>query len=373
MPTTSRRKNSTVIQKLIEAPFAFSFKQAVRLLERTTANISVKSPMFAKNPVARYIPPLSENVRFHTRQSLSFPAADINKISIKKHDGQPNQWNMQINFMGLTGSNGVLPNHYTEFVLKRLRNKDSTVQDFFDLFNHRSISLFYQASVKYSLPLEYERTKLHTDSIFATDQHTGFLLSLIGLGTRGLQNRLYTRDESLVYYAGLFSKKIRTAASLKQIIQNHFSIPVEIREFIGQWQELIDDVRTRLPGREAPRGQNNQLGRSVMLGRNGWFSQGKIRIILGPLSRKQLHTFAPGTTTLKALDEIVKLYINFEHDYDYVMRIRRRDIPERIVLNKNNPPVIGWNTWLSTQTKTPIATETVVDIPVSAHRLRQTV
>ena len=272
--------------------------------------------------------------------------------------------------MGLTGSSGVLPYHYTEFLLKRLRAKDVTMMEFLDIFNHRTISLFYQASVKYNLPLEYERKKLYASSILETDNHTQLILSLIGLGTKGLQNRLHTKDESLIYYSGLFTKKIRTTAGLRQIINSHFSIPVEIREFIGQWQDLIDDVRTRLPGIESPRGQNNQLGKSVMIGRKGWFSQGKIRIILGPLTQKQLHTFAPGTNTLKALDEIVKLYINFEHDYDYVMRIRRADIPNRILLNKSKPPIMGWNTWLSTNKQSNITDDTMVDIPVSAHRLR---
>jgi type VI secretion system protein ImpH len=370
MPTKSRRKNISLVQKLIETPFVFSFKQAVRLLERATANISANKTVFSKNPVARFTPPLSESVRFHSTQSLSFPASEISKISIKKNETEANQWRMHVNFLGLTGSNGILPYHYSEFVLKRLKEKDSTIRDFLDIFNHRTASLFYQASVKYNLPIEYERKKLYQPSNSDTDNHTQLLLSLIGLGTRGLQRRLYTRDESLIYYSGLFSKKVRTSTGLKQIIYNHFSIPVEIKEFIGQWQELIDDVRTRLPGIEVPRGQNNQLGKSVMLGRKGWFSQGKIRIILGPLNRKQLHTFAPGTTALKALDELVKLYINFEHDYDYVMRIRRSDIPERIVLNKKSPPIMGWNTWLTSQSNKNIGLETTVDIPVSAHRLR---
>jgi type VI secretion system protein ImpH len=370
MPPKSRRKNISVVQKLIETPFIYSFKQAVRLLERATANISINSAIFAKNPVAKFTPPLSESLRFHTTQSLSFPSSDISKIAIKKNSDEPNQWRMDVNFMGLTGSGGIMPFHYSEFVLKRLKEKDTSAREFFDIFNHRLISLFHQASVKYSLPLEYERKKLYMSSSAETDNHTQLLLSLIGMGTKGLQRRLYTRDESLIYYSGLFTQKVRTATGLKKIIFNHFSIPVEIREFIGQWQELIDDVRTRLPGIGFPRGQNNQLGKSVMLGRKGWFSQGKIRIILGPLTRKQLHTFAPGTTALKALDEIVKLYINFEHDYDYVMRIRRSDIPERIHLKKNSPPIIGWNTWLSTQSKNPASTETMVDIPVSAFRLR---
>lgn len=370
MSSKSRRKNTPVIQKLIESPFAFTFRQAVRLLERASSFIGTSNSIFSINPVARFTPPATENIRFKTKQTLSFPASDLSGINIKKNDGARNQWNMLVNFMGLTGSNSVMPYHYSEFVLKRLREKDHSINDFLNLFNHRTISLFYQASVKYQLPLEYERRKLHTTSPFKTDKHSRMLLALIGLGTNGLQNRLYTKDESLIYYSGLFTNKLRTTTGLKQIIHHHFSIPVEIQEFMGQWQDLIDDVRTRLPGLEVPRGQNNQLGRSVMLGRKGWFSQGKFRIILGPLTQKQLHTFAPGTTTLKALDEIVKLYINFEHDYDYVMRIRRRDIPGRILLGHDKPPIMGWNTWLSTSRENAAANDETVDIPVSAHRLR---
>lgn len=370
MSTPSRRKNTSVIQRLIERPFDYSFRQAVRLLERATAFLSANVVTFARNPVARFTPPASEAVRFHTKQSLSFPASDLSSITIKKGDGIPNQWRMHVNFMGLTGSSGVLPYQYSELILKRLRMKDRSMLDFFDLFNHRLVSLFYQASAKYNLPLEYERKKLNPPAGPDTDNHTQVLLALIGLGTRGLQHRLYTKDESLIYYSGLFSKRVRSTAGLKQIIHNHFCIPVEIMEFIGQWQELIDDVRTRLPGLACIKGQNNQLGNSVMLGRKGWFAQGKIRIVLGPLTSKQLHTFAPGTTTLKALDEIVKLYLNFEHDYDYVMRIKRTDVPERIRLSRKIPPVIGWNTWLSTQADKYTGSNMTVDIPVSARRLQ---
>jgi len=369
MPTTSRRKNTSVVERLVERPYEYSFRQAIRLLERAAAFLGRNSAQHAKNPVARFASPSSEVVRFHARQSLSFPSAEISSISIEKNDSTPGQYHVYVNFMGLTGACGILPHHYSELVQKRLKLKDKSMMDFFDLFNHRLISLFFQASAKYSLPLEYERKQLELQSGSDTDGHVQILLALMGLGTKGLQNRLYTKDESLLYYGGLFGNKVRTTSGLRQIIFNHFQIPVEIQEFIGQWQELIDDVRTRLPGLTVP-SQNNQLGKSTMLGRKGWFAQGKIRIILGPLNNKQLHTFAPGTTTLKALDEIVRLYINFEHDYDYVMRIKRADIPERIKLGHGTPPVIGWNTWLSTQTGRHVGTDATVDIPVSARRLR---
>lgn len=369
MSSTGWRKNTSVIKRLLNRPFDYSFKQAVRLLERAAAFYSGDAPAPAKNPVARYTPPSSEVVRFHSRQSLSFPAAEIANIDEQTSPSGTTQWHMQVNFLGLTGSNGIMPYHYSELVLKRLKIKDKSMMNFFDVFNHRLLSLFYQASVKYHLPFEHERRRLLISTWSENDSPSRILLALIGLGTPGLNHRLYTKDESLLFYSGLFTKKVRTTTGLRQIIFNHFNIPVQIKEFIGQWQELIDDVRTRLPGFAVPRGQNNQLGKSVMLGRKGWFAQGKIQIILGPLTAQQLHTFAPGTSTLKALNEIVKLYINFEHDYDFVMRIQRSDLPGATRLLRTGPPILSWNTWLTSNQQQYADSQAIVDIPVSARRL----
>ena len=190
---------------------------------------------------------------------------------------------------------------------------------------------------------------------------------MIGFGTKYLSNRLYTKDESLIFYSGLLTERIRTASGLQQILQNHFGISVEVKEFIGQWQDLIPDVRTRLSGKRI--GFNNCLGKSVMLGRKGWFSQGKIRIVLGPLSKSQLNQFAPGTNTIKALDEIVRLYVGVEHDYDFIMRIRKKDIPKKTQLIKKEPVIMGWDTWLSSKKNSDTDLNETVDIPISSRRL----
>ncbi len=370
MSTPCRRKNTSVVSDLTEVPHGYSFFQAVRLLERAAVFRQKQGNTdIASKPVARFTPPGTEAIRFHGQQSLSFQSAEISSIRETREKTARQQWQMAVNFMGLTGSNGVLPYHYTELILQRLKMKDDTLQHFFDLFNHRSISLFYQAASKYRLPIEYERKKLNPLPGRVHDHHTQVLLSLLGLGTPHLTGRQYTRDESLIYYGGLFTQSIRSTSGLRQILQSHFKIPVQIKEFIGQWQSLIDDVRTRLPGRDNPAGQNNQLGRSVMLGKKGWFAQGKINIILGPLTEEQLHTFAPGTRALKALNEIVRLYAGMEYDYDFVIRVKRADIPEKIKLDKKQAPIMGWNTWLASKPAQYDKDETL-DISVSANRIR---
>jgi type VI secretion system protein ImpH len=371
MSTARRRKNPALIERLRDEPQAFSFFQAVRLIERAAAHQRPpESGSPSGHPVARFAPPTQEIVRFQTRPTLQFPAGEIESLDLATGSNGKAQWAMTVNFMGLAGCVGVLPFHYTELLLQRLKARDPALVRFLDLFNHRTVSLFFQAACKYRLPVEYERRKLHPMPNVERDPQTLILLSLIGLGTRRLTNALHTRDESLVFYAGLFNQKVRGVSGLRQILRHHFRIPVEIQQFIGQWQELIDDVRSRLAWRNNPRGRNVCLGRSAMLGRHGWYAQGKIRIFLGPLNLEQLRQFAPGTRSLRALSEIVRLYVGVELDYDFVIRVRRRDMPLRIQLRRDKPPVVGWNTWLSGMHTLDCDMDDTLDIRVSARRLQ---
>ncbi len=370
MSSKGWRKNTSITRKLTEAPYEFQFRQTVRLLERSAVFEKESSQSnIASNPIARFTPPDSESLRFRINQSLAFPSSEVKSINRVDKKSGTSQWEAVVNLMGLTGSMGVLPFHYTELILKRQKQKDNSMERFFDLFNHRILSLFFQASVKYHLPLQYERHRLHSSAKTGQDPQTQALLSLIGMGTDGLTNRMYTKDESLIYYSGLFSQQVRTSTGLKQILRSHFGIPVEIDQFVGQWKNLIDDVRSRLPDFNNPTGCNASLGRSAMIGKKGWFAQGKIRIILGPLNKHQLNQFSPGTYTLKALNELVRMYVGMENDYEFIIRTKRCYTPENIQLNKNTPTIIGWNTWLSNKPGDLEDQDKTLDISVSASRL----
>ena len=367
MSTKGWRKNTSITRKLSEKPYDYPFLQAIRLLERSAMfEQQSSSEVVATNAIAKFAPASSEALRFTIRQSLAFPSSEIGNIRRTEKDSGVMQWEVEANIMALTGAMGVLPFHYTELLLKRKKEKDETMGHFFDLFNHRTLSLFFESSVKYRLPLQYERHQLHQKTNRKADPHTQTLLSLIGLGTPGLNNRLHIRDESLISFSGLFNQQIRTSTGLKQLLRSYFGIPVEIDQFVGQWQDFIEDVRARLPDQNHPEGRNVCLGRTAILGKKGWFAQGKIRIVLGPLNKSQLEKFTPGTDTLAALNEMVRLYAGIEHDYEFIIRIRKSDIPGKIRLDRKKPPVVGWNTWLSNKQGSLKSSVDTMDIAVSA-------
>ncbi len=378
MHTKGRRKNPPIIEQLSQEPQLFSFVQAVRLLERgavfRSKAMQVDEQLTllpATNSIARFTPPNTEFIRFRNNSSLSFPFTEINKLKQKKNKQESDPLEFHTNFLGLTGSQGTLPFHYTEMVLQRLRLKDDSLLEFLDLFNHRIISLFYQASVKYSLPIEYERKRLpHIQGRQKEkDTITEALKSIIGFGTQGLNNRLHISDESLIYFGGLLSQQVRSTTGLKQMLEHYFDIPVKIEEFIGRWQELIDDIRSKLPDPKNPKGQNVCLGRSAMLGKRGWFAQGKVRVVLGPLNQKQFYKFAPGTSALKALNEIVRTYIGIENDYDFKILVKRSDIPDKIMLDRQERPIMGWNTWLASKPTSLSEKSKTMKISISASQL----
>src|SRR5690606_40260468 len=114
---------------------------------------------------------------------------------------------------------GVMPYHYTELILQRLKQKDESLLRFLDLFNHRIISLFYQAGTKYRLPIEYERKKIASGPKKTRDISTQALLSLIGLGTQGLTGRLQIKAESSLLYSGPLTPQVPTTRGLKRIVQ----------------------------------------------------------------------------------------------------------------------------------------------------------
>lgn len=346
----------------------FGFVSLVRLLERIAAAAGEGSG-FAKNPIGRYTPPSSEAVRLGANQSLVFPAGEIAGYTTKTNSAGAKQWQVRVNFMGLTGASGVLPFHYSELVLKRLKLKDRALADFLDLFNHRLLSLFYQACLKYRLPFDYERAAPRQNgSLQSRDAHTRVLMSLIGLGTPATSGRLRVGDEALIYHAGLFSQRVRTVDGLKKLILNVFGMRAEITEFVGQWHDLIDDVRTRLPGLDAPGGQNNQLGKTAMLGRKGWSAQGRVRIVLGPLTAEQYASLSPKSGALAAIDETVRLYLNDEHSYDFVMRVDSRAIDGPARLRSHRAPTLGWSAWLGMPRHRAVG-DAAVDIPVHGQRV----
>jgi type VI secretion system protein ImpH len=309
-------------------PYCVQFFQAVRLLERLHPE---------RNPVGLFVSPSTEAVQFSSVPTLSFPASEIQDLK-QGNDGQPR---MSVNFMGLCAAVGVLPHTYTEFLLERARLKDHSPGEFFDIFNHRIISLFYRGWQKYRFYIAFERTGAGDDVISAR------LLDLIGLGTKSLSHRLDIEDEACLYYAGLLSQRRPTAQGLKQLLEDYFDVPVRIEQFTGTWRRLPPENRTVLADTGA---FCEQLGMGTIVGDEAYDQHGAVTICLGPLSFARYREFLPGERANVELKSWLRLYANREFDFVIQLILERGDVPRMKLGGEGvDAPRLGLVSWVRNQ------------------------
>jgi len=317
------------LRELLEKdPWCVRFFQAVRLLERIAPE---------RNPVGLFVSPSTEAVQFSSVPTLTFPASEIQDLEFRK-DSQPK---MFVNFMGLSAAVGVLPHTYTEFLLERARAKDHAPADFFDIFNHRIISLFYRAWQKYRFYIAFERTGEHDDVISSR------LLDLIGLGTASLTHRMGIADEACLYYDGLLSQRRPTAQGLRQLLEDYFDVPVTVEQFTGAWRRLPPENRTVLAGGFS---FSEQLGMGTIVGDEVFDHHGAVTIRIGPLSFDRYREFLPGATASLELREWLRLYTSREFDFVIRLILKRDEVPPmRLGADGLDAPRLGLVSWVRNQ------------------------
>jgi type VI secretion system protein ImpH len=380
-PTRPRRKPELIdppAERLLDDSTPFDFFQAVWLLERMDPR---------RRPVGYDGNPSNECVRFRAHQSLSFPPSavfDVAECGACEATGSLRPpLAMTVTFMGLTGSSGVLPRHYTELLLRLEREakgaEKHALRAWLDLFNHRLISLFYRAWEKYRFYVPLSRGPCSEPDAF-----TSVLSSLIGLGQPALRKRLRVStwedpcrppspkpaagceetnlqlagyqeehllaeidDLGLLRYSGMLAQRPRTADNLQRLLIDYFGLPARVLQFQSQWLILEQAQQTNL----AIGCGNCQLGVSAVVGERVWDVQGKIRVCLGPLTRAQFDEFLPDHEPAKIrkaqflLAHLVRLFVGPQIDFDVQLQLRAAEVPQ-CQLTEGGAPRLGWNTWL---------------------------
>lgn len=332
MAPAGGRTDPSLEKALFDRGYEFEFFQAVRLLTRLFPH---------RKQVGGAAKPSEEIARFGSRLSMEFPASAVHEIQRVPDSSDPVR--MTVAFLGLTGIQGILPLHYTERLIARKAAKDNTLADFFDLFNHRFLSLFYRAWEKHRPAVLYESAVARAQQ---PDPFTQYLFDFIGMGTHGLRGRMRIADESLLLYAGLIAQRPHSASALRGILRDYFSVPVEIEQCLGTWYELEDADRCYL---SAPR-DRNQVGAGAFIGHKVWDQQARFRIRVGPVGLERFKEFLPNGRAMAKLIELTKYIAGHAMAFDVQVLLRAAEVPRSGLDHKSSDaPRLGWMSWLKTK------------------------
>ena len=217
-------------------------------------------------------------------------------------DGRPPR--LQVRLFGLLGPNGPLPIHLTEYARERLRHAgDPTLSRFLDLFNHRFLTLFYRAWAQAQPHVNRDRPD--------DDRFAGYIGSFFGMAPAAFRERDSLPDLAKFFHVGALVRHTRNAEGLAQILQHFCRVPVRIEEFIDHWMTLDERERTRLAGDHSTLGSQRRdwqpsLGSAVQVPDSS----------RPALARLEYEAFLPGGSQLQKVVDWVRLYLDFELDWD---------------------------------------------------------
>lgn len=344
MAGSGGRTSDSLTDQLFREPYRFDFFQAVRILEALGQERRKAGGPAAGMPVGRDFAPEKEAARFRALPSRSFPAGTVSSLKdvSESSDTSASAPEMTVPFMGLVGPGGVLPDHYTDLLVRRLRMKDHALRDFLDLFNHRSVSLFYRAWLKYRFQFNYKQSPGSEDTFALA------LRCLTGMGSDHMTERTPVSDETFLYYSGRFASRARPADGLADLLSDYFGVPVSVEQFRGHWLALAEEERTVLPSGPERSGYYNRLGVDSILGERVWDVQSRFRLRIGPLGRAAFDALLPRGEALQELCAITRTYVGPELDFDVQLVLAGAEVGAcRLQGPGVEGAALGWNSWLA--------------------------
>lgn len=319
MTLTSRAR----LERTLEAHGTeFEFVQVLRILKRMYPD---------RAAVGGWDNPADEVARFSVPPTLAFPSSQVARLTLPL-PGDPVPAKLAVRFFGLTGPQGVLPHVYTEHAGARSRARDNAFRDFLDLFHHRSLSLFYRA-------WESTRTAIASER-GAEDRLRRHLLDIAGAGTDALRRQRDVPEAVIAAYAGLLALRSRPAAGMVQLIAGTFHVKVSIEQFVGEWRPVRDQGQVRLDDD----GLDGQLGAAV-IGNAVYDPHARVRLRLGPLSRRQFDDFLPGGRFHEDLCRLARLYADDQVGVEAQLVLARDEVPGAS-LGVTDAPRLGFGSWL---------------------------
>ncbi len=271
--------------ELLQAPQDFDFYSAVYALHNQARRAGKTNADVGEDNFPRH-----EAVRFSVAQQVGFAGPPITNVTKVENS---NQLDMAVSFFGLTGTSGVLPLHYTETIIQRMRNKDHALRDFFDMINNRLIALYYRSWEKYRFAIGYE-----SGGCRGEDKISQILRNIAG-----------AEEDLDVYFSGYFRQAVRNETNLRNMLCELIDADVSIETMLGQWIKMEPDETTRLCSQHHPEGNFACLGVNSMLGDKMWDLSSNIAIRIKLNNDEDFDGLKPNSPKRQLIEKLVARYL----------------------------------------------------------------
>lgn len=272
--------------------------------------------------------PSFQRVRYSASASLGFPGSDVLALS----ESQVGQYEMEVSFLGLQGSQSPLPGYYIESLAHNAAHHEGVAGDFLDFFNHRLLTLVHRSWRKYRHYVRYQDD--------AKDGFSAAIFALVGLADSNLRGETPISWSKMLAYAGLLAGRSRSPDVVSGIVGHCFDLArVEIEEWVKRWVDIPFDQRSCVGV------SGMTLGSDMVAGERVADVNGKFALCLHGLSLARFRDFLPDGEEHGPLKTLVSFVLREPLAYDLELELLESEVkPMR--LGEAGTCQLGWTTFV---------------------------
>jgi type VI secretion system protein ImpH len=232
-------------------------------------------------PVGHSGPSNRESLRFEHDPSLQFHTSDIGFVRPPSPTDDPPFTRVRTTFLGLFGVVSPLPTVMSEDVLESEQSDTPGLREFYDIFHHRILGLFFRAWLRNRLYAGHRAD--------AADAFTSRVLAFVGVDAQGAQPAGDLPPLTRLGLASVLGTRARTVDAVRHLGDRLLpGVPLEVECFVLRRTQLRAEQRATLGVR------NTTLGVDMAIGASVADRSGRFRVVLGPLTEAQAEDLSPG-------------------------------------------------------------------------------
>lgn len=322
----------------------YNFFQLVELLNQMA--VAWQNPTGSPRPA-------DEAIRFKSTASLAFPTRDI----IALETSERGQFELEVSFLGLHGSQSPLPGYYLDSLAWEDAQNENRLTDFLNVFNHRLLTLLHHIWRKYRYYICFDGK--------GDDAFSQRMFSLVGLGSEVVRNKLQINHGKMLAYAGLLASPGRAPEVICSLVSHCFNLAdVTLHSWQLRKVSIPPEQQNRLGSRVKVRGklyrEKSVLGGNFSLGAQVPDRSGKFLLSINKLTREQFLSFLPNGANYAPLVMFVAFIMRDQFAWDLRLGLAEQQVGGMVLGTEQNN-LLGWTSFLGQPERKPHVTISVME------------
>ncbi len=248
--------------------------------------------------------------RFLSNATTNFKHQEVSALTLDKHTILIKQ-----NIFGFSSQHAVMPDYYTDIMIKLIQKKELSLKYFLDMFIDRVVKFFIKSFLNFDLGYNFLM------NLSLTQEKND--LNIINMLCAISNIKPHDSRFNLNYYFPVLVQPMRTKPGIEAILKDFFEIPIKVDLHQAQKHIISLEQRTALKNFFY-----NTLGELAFLGTETVICSKSLSLVFPILSYSEYLFYSCDESFANKIKNVINTYFGYKYNLIFEFSINANNVPK---------------------------------------------